>query len=360
MSRASRDIIGIVLDGSRADPSPHPYRALDSLRTPEQDAVVFSHCYTSAVSTGMSWLATLTSQPVHFYARDHASAELLRSPNPIFPSILAEAGYQNTFFIGHHETRRKFVNYFDTSFFDRLLGQSPDEGIRCNTNDSDVLAAFCDYVVQRDPAVPIFSIIHLIQPLHYEMHYQALREFLSEQGLLRDSGSQTSAKPDLDPDARAIVVTGGDHGMDQLRADGSILRHDSILTQPNLITVARIEGGGLPGRVVDTPVLLMDIPPTLLELAGVEGRIDSFHAQSLNPLIFRGRSGLAARERILRVDNRYHDQLLSKTALVRGGWKLVVDNQRGEQQLFRLSDDRYGERAVDHKAFPTVLGEFRE
>ena len=37
--------------------------------------------------------------------------------------------------------------------------------------------------------------------------------------------------------------------MDELEADGSILRHDSVMTQPNLITLARIEARGLPSGV---------------------------------------------------------------------------------------------------------------
>jgi arylsulfatase A-like enzyme len=93
-----------------------------------------------------------------------------------------------------------------------------------------------------------------------------------------------------------------------------------------------MRGPGVPaGRIIETPVYLFDIYPTLCELAGVPIP-RSLEGMSLAPVLRDAGSG---RDRILL---GYKDL---QRAVRRGEWKLIVYPQVGMRQLFNLAADPY-------------------
>jgi arylsulfatase A-like enzyme len=77
----------------------------------------------------------------------------------------------------------------------------------------------------------------------------------------------------------AVIVITGDHG-EHFGPDvyGHGVMHESVLHVPLLL---KLPHGAQAGRVVEEPVALVDIYPTLLELAGVPAEADWLHGTSL-------------------------------------------------------------------------------
>lgn len=143
----------------------------------------------------------------------------------------------------------------------------------------------------------------------------------------------------------AVVVVTSDHG-EEFGEHGKVGWHshtlyDELLRVPLLI---RLPGGEAAGGEVTLPVRLLDLAPTLLELAGVEAPPE-FEGRSLLPLV----RGTATRE--LAALASLDDGSDASHALRLGGWKLW------DGRLFDLASDP-GERidrAPDHPARVAVL-----
>ena len=79
--------------------------------------------------------------------------------------------------------------------------------------------------------------------------------------------------------------------------------------------VVRLPGGRYGGARVEETVQLVDLYPTLLQLAGLGVERTDFHGRSLVPLI-EGRT-------LPDVPVLIEDGVLENSALVYGGWKLI-------------------------------------
>jgi arylsulfatase A-like enzyme len=91
-----------------------------------------------------------------------------------------------------------------------------------------------------------------------------------------------------------------------------------------------IRGPGIPAGDVTVPVSLLDVMPTILDLAGV-GPCADCSGDSLTRLI--GTATVPPRRPVLLRDN-------GQVALILDGWKLLFAPRYGWLELYRLDDER--------------------
>jgi arylsulfatase A-like enzyme len=137
---------------------------------------------------------------------------------------------------------------------------------------------------------------------------------------------------------RTVVAVTADHG-EELQEHGQLLHaqpYDETVAVPLILKAA----GAVPPRArIEQPVRLIDVAPTLLDLAGVEPP-DGLQGRSLLPLV-EGGDGTA-------VSALSQDKLRpSRYALRRGPWKLIVDLDGGAAELY---DHRTDPGELDDRA----------
>ena len=127
--------------------------------------------------------------------------------------------------------------------------------------------------------------------------------------------------------ANTLVVVTADHG-EALGTHGYYFEHglqpyQECARVPLIVAGAGCEAEGLAaGRTVEAPVGLIDVPPTVLDLAGLDVP-ESFEGQSLAGLI-RGESGASAPTNVFMEsgDDRYVDRPM-QLSVRQGPWKLI-------------------------------------
>lgn len=144
-----------------------------------------------------------------------------------------------------------------------------------------------------------------------------------------------------------LVVVTSDHG-EEFGEHGSLL-HGSTHYEEMLRVPLLLRGPGLPaGLRIDTPVSLVDVAPTLLDVLGV-GPDGAPDGRSLRPLWEgRGADGEDPRALIAEAAPALEGDRL--VAVRMGPYKLVVDESDGSRALYDLTSDA-GERedvAADH------------
>jgi arylsulfatase A-like enzyme len=141
--------------------------------------------------------------------------------------------------------------------------------------------------------------------------------------------------------ADAVVVVTADHGEEFM--ERGWLGHSVTLYQELVRVPLLVKLPGVAPRVVETPVSLLDVAPTLLDFLGIQappnldGRVldlegevleGPVYSETYNPQIHR--------------PGRAHP--ISLRAIVSGRWKLVLDGIGGRATLYDLAADP-GERA---------------
>lgn len=147
-----------------------------------------------------------------------------------------------------------------------------------------------------------------------------------------------------------IVALAADHG-EEFGEHGGVY-HGSALYEEQVRVPLVIEGPGVSARVVDAPVALVDVAPTLLALAAVQ-RPTTMRGRDLRPRMI-GRA-------IERVDPVF-SAVNTRTMVLRWPHKLVADLRWGVRELYDLSEDprevrnRAGE---DHATLTLLESELR-
>lgn len=156
---------------------------------------------------------------------------------------------------------------------------------------------------------------------------------------------------------QTLFIIGSDHGEEFWEHDG--LMHGHTLYDENLWVplIFRFPGAIPAGKVVEQPVRMLDLMPTILDMWGVPGSPE-MQGISLLPLI-RGEEAreapVAFAEALL-----YFDELKS---MVKDGYKLVLNPSSGKVMLFDLADDpkeRWDLARTDSTRAQQMLGELRE
>jgi arylsulfatase A-like enzyme len=135
-----------------------------------------------------------------------------------------------------------------------------------------------------------------------------------------------------------LIVVTSDHG-EEFGERGS-WGHGHTLFEEQVHVPLVIAGPGIEAsQTIAAQVGLVDLPPTLLELAGLSP-LAGMHGQSLVPLL-RGRTGsgrspaMAGRPALLET-SRFDTNLIGPR---RRGWKFLIDLGSGRESLFDLSTD---------------------
>lgn len=160
------------------------------------------------------------------------------------------------------------------------------------------------------------------------------------------TGRLLAALDELAADDPPIVVVTADHG-EEIMEHGWIghtrTLYDELVHVP---LVVRIPGGPR-GRVVDRPVSLVDLAPTLADLAGVTFEPSSVDGRSLAPLLAEPPDPVADVPLFAEVsftvgpgdDARHLEKVAFLTAIMDGPHKLVHDLMADEWRLYDRAAD---------------------
>jgi arylsulfatase A-like enzyme len=132
-----------------------------------------------------------------------------------------------------------------------------------------------------------------------------------------------------------VVIVTADHGEDFGEHENHYTHHGKPYNTLTHVPLLIRWPGTIPaGRVVDDNVSLLDLAPTILDVAGL-APFDPFQGLNLVPLI-RGRSEAAFNDRL--VVSKWFDTI----GAVKGDWKLFYCVQDGSARLYNLATD-FGE-----------------
>ena len=147
---------------------------------------------------------------------------------------------------------------------------------------------------------------------------------------------------------RTLVVLTGAHGQEFMEHGGYTYGHtlyDEVLRVPLIIAGP---GVAAPGQAVGTPVGLLDLAPTLLDVAGASIPPEA-EGQSLVPAL----RGEALAERPVFSESLYRVPYELK-AVRQNGYKLIYHVNDGRYELYDLSADPAEQRDLSGEALPVV------
>lgn len=231
-----------------------------------------------------------------------------------------------------------FINYFD-AHNPYNLGQEERHRFTDKTFDEgDVGRLITDYGYDldlrykrknADPAlVEFIKAQYDAEILYLDQHLGRLFDYLKQRDLFENS----------------VLIITADHG-EEFFEHGGVLHsqtlYDEVLHVPLIIHAPKLFK---PGRI-DTPVALLDLYSTVLNLAEVSG-IPAYDSQSLLPLI-RNQPGYQAGRQLLELYGRTKYQEVSSLGVLEGDDKFISHDhprERLPQAIFELSMDP-GEQA---------------
>jgi arylsulfatase A-like enzyme len=278
---------------------------------------------------------------------------------PTIAELLRSAGYATGLFGKWHLGGAKFgpkVQGFDVAIMPPAnTSPAPDTGGKGEYLISDAAEKFIEehrdrpffcYVPHNNPHIPLAAVADLVEKNENAFHptYAAMIETLD------DSVGRLMAKVEtLGLDDRTIFVFTSDNGgLHVLESPGTPATHNGPyragkgylyeggLREPLLI---RWPGVVPPGSTCDTPIVLTDLVPTLLEAAGMEadkvvGPLDGVNITSL----LHGKS-MPARPLYWHFPNYTNQGGRPAGAIRDGDWKLIEQFEDGSVELFNLAHD---------------------
>ena len=359
-------IVVVVLDGASAgriglyggDAQTTP--VLDSLG---RESVVFDSVVTQAVYTIASIGSLLTGQ----YPDRHQSvsfADRLRDDVVTLPALLARAGYRTAAFPGNAVVSKPFgLDRGYQEFFPVWEGED------YSGHGDSVVSAFEEWV-SKAPAKPFFAYVHFREP-HFpynppapfdtrfssgSLYPEGIRdtlvadelnrkaatgEPLPEETLARVRGLYLGNLAYVDSllgtvlsllDDETIVVVTADHG--EALFEHGFLGHNTQLYEESIRIPLLIRAPGIAPRRVPDLVELIDLTPTLAELAGLARSPEAsrFQGRSLVPALSgRPLPEKLAFSRTLWAKPRY--------SVRSSRFKLIWDTRTGGTELYDLESD---------------------
>jgi arylsulfatase A-like enzyme len=140
----------------------------------------------------------------------------------------------------------------------------------------------------------------------------------------------------------ALVMVTSDHGEEFLERGGVL--HGRTQFQEMLHVPLVVHGPGVPrGRRIETPVSLVDVPPTLLRLAGIEPP-SGLDGEDLSNLLGPAPPAHLSRRALFAAADHQDDRFDERHAVRRGSFKLHADRAMRETRLFDLDADPGEER----------------
>jgi arylsulfatase A-like enzyme len=138
----------------------------------------------------------------------------------------------------------------------------------------------------------------------------------------------------------ALIVLLADHGeafMEHGRFLHSQDLHHEVLHVPLVVKWPRSVSGFR--RVVDEPVSLLDLLPTLVDGLSLSGADHGFQGRSLLPLVFEGHDGERSFYAVTRGGSNPNRAAVPRVMLESGGWSVHLAPLDDRIELYRVSED---------------------
>lgn len=306
----------------------------------------FAWAFTVQPTTRLAIASLLTGRfPTTLLWRRRTDLLWKESNAASIPAVLKKAGYDTALFACCDRFAKLEDEYvgFDHHDTSPLVGYKGTPG-RAN---SDLVAKgairWLGGRAAAGAAAPFFMWMHLIDPhTPYEVpeggtrfgdehmdRYDSEIEFAD-----RNIGTILAKIDELGLTEKTIVVITADHGEEFLE-HGIKFHSRSLFNQVARIPLVVRYPGAAP-RVVHTPVSLMDVTPTLLDLIGVEGPA-GMNGRSLAAAV-RGTGEAPDRPVLMEV---YPQKNIERDliAVVHGTRKIIWDREANSFSLFSLADD---------------------
>lgn len=270
---AKPNIVLITLDSTRADRM--GFLGARTGRTPSLDAIarqglVFEHAYAQAPLTVVSHATILTGTYPQFHRVSEFGAGLAPSL-PYLPDLLHAGGYRTAAFVGSIvlDPRKGLApgfnrgfDVYDAGFHAPQRGESRYQSVE--RRGGQVVARATAWL-ERNPKGPFFLWVHLYDPHapHAPSYDAAIASADAAVGKLIAALRTHKLYDD------ALIVVAADHG-ESLGAHGEdshgIFLYDETIRVP---LVLKLPQNQMAGKRVAGKVRLVDVAPTMLEVAGL-------------------------------------------------------------------------------------------
>jgi hypothetical protein len=294
-----------------------------------KQSIEFKTAVTSAPSTVMSTSAMMTGVPAIFHSLTYNDFDFPSCGFKSLPLELENIGY-NTYSIIFFPEGRDYLG--------PMMGNLCKEHWPAHADprkfwDNDLVNEILGYLLNKGVEEPFFLF------LNYNCRHDP------ETSKKVKKGIEEIKKLDLH--RNAVLIINSDHGYpDASRMitfwERRKFGHDLIMTDGNILTPLIISYEGCGRKSFNTPVSLIDITPTILELINRPELIDitesPFFGKSLVPLMSGTQSELDYAP-LVRIDNRYIFQKLRLSALRNQQYKYVFSFDDGVEELYDLKND---------------------
>lgn len=225
-----------------------------------------------------------------------------------------------------------------------------------------------EWFENRDWSTPTFTWIHYIEPHLWEKHYPSKKHGKSlftryDKSLRASDAFLAELMKVLGSDERAkdtIVVVTADHG--EGLGDHGFRNHSTTLYNAQVRVPLVIVGPSVDRQRIRQPVGLVDLPPTLLDLAGFEPpTMPQMDGTSLAPILRGERKPKSDGGEAYSVMVKDRSVGKSERALVVGRYKLIERDGTDKVELYDIvadPDEKRNIAGVESKA--EVLAKMRE
>jgi arylsulfatase A-like enzyme len=352
------NLILITFDGLRADHvGAYGYKrpttpTIDNLA---RRSVVFERAYTQAPSTRYSIPSFMTSK----YSSQIPRKAITDIPKPILPSallmaeVLKEAGYRTGAALSYQVFHRSWqmdqgFDFYDNSQATYYIGKG---GPTWNKDQPYVLVDVAKRFLKQEPERPFFLWVHFFEPHPPYVHRVKPKDFGSDMvgqydGELRFADDKLTGLLEAiqrHPAAgRTVVVFSADHGRGL--GEHGLATHGYDLYAENLHVPLMFYVPGLRPRRIRNPVAMLDLLPTLVNLARIRKKFD-FEGESLVPQLVDGVEPDPQRPIFSEVQVGFHNSHVINAITTRD-YKLIFDVTYNTYQLFDLRSDPGEKRDV--------------
>jgi tetratricopeptide (TPR) repeat protein len=255
-------VIVISIDTLRADHV--SARATPHIEALGRDGIVFRNAWSHSPLTLPSHLSVFTGfLPPEHGVRDNAGYRFDATAHPTLASALRTNGYRTGAAVSAYVLRAATGVAAGFDDYDDAIGIVDGAPVGALQRSGDVTEGIAERWIAAQGGKPFFFFLHLYEPhTPYTPTYEAdvahadaiVGKFLD---FLRRGGLYD----------RAVIVLLSDHGeglMDHGEQEHGVLLYRESLQVPLIVKPA----GAREHREVDSPVALIDVMPTILELAG--------------------------------------------------------------------------------------------
>jgi len=356
---ARPDVLLVTIDTLRADHcSAYGY--------PIETTPVLAALAAAGTSYRIAYAASATTAPSHASLLTGASFRTLgvfKNGHTLPPQavtvaeVLADSGYATAAFVGSFPLRARFgfaqgFEVFDDEFTlsQGSLGRSPE--VAHDRIAGATFERFKAWMDERRDARPLFVWVHFIDPHFpyrapekFQAHWPAgidpnVRKYDAEVHYAdKQLGRVVEAFDRHAGAGGSLVIVTSDHG--EGLGDHGWLSHGVNLYEEavRVPLVVRWTGHVAAGRAISEPVSLIDVAPTILQLAQVQQIPPGFEGRSL--------LGTLDPDRAIFMQRRaYEGKVVAEanaqgemTAVVRGGAKYIVAPEENRRELYRLQSD---------------------